>query len=123
MRFYGTLLFALVFSPSFAADEPHSPVMMHFLCLADAQYEPIARAMGKGQGRTVYEQGQQCLNEKLPAAVAAAGNNTDLKAAVKAYHVKGMLYLKSPDDRVVQRELNEAVATLEMEGKAAGLWH
>ena len=105
------------------AKAPHSPVLAHNMCIANAQYEPIARAMGQGRGHTVYEQAQKCLEEKLPAAVAQAGQNADLKAAVKSWHAKAMTLMRSPNDRLVEKDEREAESVLEMEGKAAGVWH
>jgi len=107
-------------APVFASE--HTAVMSHYLCSADAAYEPIARAMGKGQGQAVYQAAQKCLEEKLPAALAEAGSNADLKTAIKSWHAKEMTLMRSPDDRLVEKDAREAESVLEMEAKAAGVW-
>lgn len=102
---------------------PHNPVLSHYLCTADAAYEPIAHSMGKGKGRAVYQDALKCLDDKLPAAIAVAGSNSDLKAAIKSWHAKAMTLMRSPDDRLVEKDEREAASVLEMEGKTAGVWH
>lgn len=111
------------FTASAAEPAKHSAVMEHYLCTAEAAYEPIARAAGKGRGHVVYEEAQKCLDEKLSAALAEAGKYPDLKAATKSWHAKAMTLMHSPDDKVIERDESEASSVLEMEGKLAGLWH
>lgn len=102
---------------------PHTPIMSHYLCTADAAYEPIARAMGTGRGQVVYQDAKKCLDEKLPAAIAEAGANADLKTAIKSWHAKAMTLMRSPGDKLVEKDEREASSVLDMEGKAAGVWH
>ncbi|MBN8885924.1 MAG: hypothetical protein J0I77_09410 [Rudaea sp.] len=114
----------ILFSSGINAAEPaHSAVMDHYYCLSEARAEPIRRAAGQGNGPAVYQDAQKCLEEKLPAAIAEAASNADLKAAVKSWHAKAMTLMRSPKDRLVEKDEREAESVLEMEGKAAGVWH
>lgn len=123
MKALAALACILFCAPALAVEEVHTAVMAHFLCTSDAKYEPIAKAMGRGRGQVVYDQAQQCLDEKLPAALAEAEKHADLRAAVKSWHAKAMTLMHSPKDKLIENDERQAASVLEMEGKAAGVWH
>jgi hypothetical protein len=84
------------------------------------------------QCRYPSSKASQCFEDRLPAALASAGDAPDLRAAVKEFYVKGTAVAaglqpapgetqRAYDQRIAgpEHELDEARARLRMEAKLA----
>jgi hypothetical protein len=69
---------------------------------------------------TVY----QCIDDNLKPAIAAAGDHTDLKDAIKTYYIKARAYVgswDSPSEDTSESEESQAWDRVRMERKIAGI--
>jgi hypothetical protein len=117
-------LICILFGTATHAEEfRNTAVLAHAMCATEGREETIAQLAHRGKGDFVFKNCLKCLDEKLPAALAEAGKNNDLIAAIKAWHVRAVTWLRSPTDRAASRDEFSAMSNMEMEAKLAGLWH
>lgn len=106
-----------------AGTSEHTAVMAHYLCAGGLEFD-FTMARLKGQALYgVAAEARECLEAKLSAAISEAEKEPDLKAAVKSFHVKAITYSRDPHNAMVEKDFQEAISVLELEGKQAGVWH
>lgn len=101
--------------------------MADFIGIGQAKNDVLRSARGDRDAEKSYldytAKLNKCLEDGLSPAIAAAGDNADLKAAIKDFYIKAGEYVVvlGMNDSQAQHDESEAMSKVAMEMKLAGI--
>lgn len=91
------------------------------ICAQDGAFDSfMARQRGEDT-EPILARARECLDASAPGAVKSAGDNADMRAAVKDAYAKALAWSNAGGEPEA-RAMREALARLAAEAKLAGKW-